>query len=94
MGTLVIGALLLCALYGLACAIWPYAACGRCEGAGKIRSPGGKAWRACPRCHRTGERLRWGRRLFGSPRRGPAALSPQLPLQRHDRRERRAHENC
>lgn len=36
--------------YVTACWLWPYAACSRCSGAGKRRSPSGKAWRPCRRC--------------------------------------------
>jgi hypothetical protein len=49
---------------GVACRWWPYTACRRCSGAGKLRSPSGRAWRACPRCKGTGARLRTGRRLL------------------------------
>jgi hypothetical protein len=58
-------------LYTGACAIWPFADCARCHGNnGKRRSPGGKAWRDCPRCKGTGARLRAGRRLYNMLR-GP-----------------------
>jgi hypothetical protein len=50
--------------YALTCRIWPYAACRRCGGAGKLRSPFGDAWRRCPRCKATGARLRLGRRVW------------------------------
>lgn len=50
-------------LYALACRIWPFAACRRCTGSGKRRSPSGKAWRDCPRCKGTGKRLRIGWRI-------------------------------
>ncbi|WP_198950101.1 hypothetical protein [Kineosporia sp. A_224] len=50
--------------YALACAVWPFAACGRCDGTGKRRSPSGKAFRACPRCKGTARRLRTGRRFW------------------------------
>lgn len=49
--------------YLVACAVWPYANCIRCHGAGKFRSPTGKAWRNCPRCKGTGRRVRIGRRI-------------------------------
>ncbi|MGW7684867.1 hypothetical protein ACWGID_29275 [Kribbella sp. NPDC054772] len=61
---LVIAALILTGLYLLACAIWPYANCARCNGAGKSRSPSGKKFRNCPRCKGTGRRKRIGRRLL------------------------------
>jgi hypothetical protein len=51
-------------VYGVACAIWPFGACLRCGGDGKLRSPSGKAWRRCKRCKGTGTRLRIGRRIL------------------------------
>ncbi|MFC7622462.1 hypothetical protein [Microlunatus sp. GCM10028923] len=51
------------ALYGLACWIWPFSACRRCDGSGKRRSPSGRAWRDCGRCKGTGKRLRLGWRI-------------------------------
>lgn len=50
--------------YAAACAFWPFAACGRCKGAGKLRSPSGRAFRLCPRCKASGRRLRFGRRVY------------------------------
>jgi len=50
--------------YVIACAVWPFAACRRCEGAGKLKSPTGRAFRLCRRCKATGRRIRTGRRLF------------------------------
>ena len=58
---LALGALL---LYLAACAWWPYAACRRCHGTGRHRSPSGKAWRPCRRCKGSGRRVRIGRRLW------------------------------
>lgn len=57
-------ALLWAAGYVGACAIWPFAKCGRCKGDGKHRSPSGKAWRRCRRCKGTGTRIRVGRRIW------------------------------
>jgi Zn finger protein HypA/HybF involved in hydrogenase expression len=54
----------LIAAYLLVCWIWPYAACGRCEG-GKKRSPSEKYWRICGRCEGKGRRIRTGRYLLG-----------------------------
>ena len=45
--------------YLIGCA-WPYRACRRCHGAGKLRSPSGKAWRRCPCCKASGTRIRTG----------------------------------
>lgn len=50
--------------YLLTCAWWPLAACFRCRGDGKLRSPTGKSWRRCTRCKGSGERLRVGRLLW------------------------------
>ena len=50
--------------YVVACAVWPFAACRKCGGAGRHRSPSGRAWRYCHRCHGTGARLRTGRRIW------------------------------
>jgi hypothetical protein len=50
--------------YIAACAIWPFAACRKCSGAGRRRSPSGRAWRYCHRCDGTGARLRVGRRVW------------------------------
>lgn len=36
--------------YAIACIVWPYAACRKCEGAGNFRSPSKKYWRPCSRC--------------------------------------------
>ena len=65
---LVTTVLVLGGCYALACLFWPHAACGRCEGDGKIRSPGGKAWRRCPRCKGSGWRQRWGAALWSRNR--------------------------
>jgi hypothetical protein len=50
--------------YVLTCWIWPYAACGRCDGSGEHSSPSGTAYRPCRRCKGSGRRLRLGRRLW------------------------------
>lgn len=50
--------------YAAACWIWPFTACRKCDGAGKHRSPSGKAWRKCRRCAGSGTRIRLGRKLF------------------------------
>lgn len=57
-------ALLGAAAYAIACGIWPFKACRRCDGASKLRSPSGHAWRPCPRCKGSGRRLRTGRRVW------------------------------
>lgn len=50
--------------YVAACAVWPFAACPRCKGTGKRRSPSGKAFRTCPTCKGASRRLRTGRRVW------------------------------
>jgi len=52
------------AVYWVACLLWPFASCVKCNGDGKTRSPSGKAWRECRRCGGTGRRLRWGRHVI------------------------------
>ncbi|GAA4377340.1 hypothetical protein GCM10023088_37070 [Actinomadura verrucosospora] len=50
--------------YLLHCVIWPYRACRKCDGAGRFRSPSGRAWRYCNRCGGRGAQLRAGRRIW------------------------------
>lgn len=50
--------------YVVACRIWSYSACRRCEGQPHFRTSSGKAWRKCPRCKGTGERIRLGRKIW------------------------------
>lgn len=47
--------------YAVAAWIWPFTACRKCHGDGKLRSPSGRNWRRCKRCGGTGRRLRLGR---------------------------------
>ena len=61
---LALAAVLLTLGYLLVCRVWPYAACLRCGGDGKLRSPSGRTWRRCRRCGGSGERLRIGRRVI------------------------------
>lgn len=68
-GWLVLAGLVLVVGYVLACWLWPFAACLRCRGDGKRRSPSGRAWRICPRCGGTGARVRVGRQLVTAFRR-------------------------
>lgn len=50
--------------YAVACAIWPFKPCTRCDGRGKFPSPSGRSWRYCRRCSGTGAKLRAGRRIY------------------------------
>jgi hypothetical protein len=50
--------------YVVACAVWPFRACRHCGGAGKSRSPTGRAFHHCRHCNGSGAQLRTGRRLF------------------------------
>jgi hypothetical protein len=61
---LILPALAVTFCYVVACLVWPFAACRKCGGAGRHRSPSGRAWRYCHRCHGTGARLRTGRRIY------------------------------
>ncbi|MEW2357897.1 hypothetical protein [Spirillospora sp. NPDC029432] len=61
---LLVIALLALAGYAIACALWPFRACTRCDGTGKFRSPSGRAWRYCGRCSGKGAQLRLGRRIW------------------------------
>lgn len=59
-----LGAVVWAVGYFVACRIWPFAACLRCSGSGRRRSPSGRAWRPCRRCKGSGTRLRTGRRVW------------------------------
>ncbi len=61
---LFIAGLVWLACYTFACWFWPFAACKKCDGQGRFKSPSGRAWRRCPRCKGTATRLRTGRRIF------------------------------
>ncbi|WP_327008112.1 hypothetical protein OHA72_13055 [Dactylosporangium sp. NBC_01737] len=51
--------------YLLACAVFPFGACRRCKGDGKLRNPfSRRMFRLCPRCDGTGRRVRIGRRIY------------------------------
>lgn len=65
---LVVLAVLFVGWYVLACAVWPFTACGRCKGRGKLFEPGNrkKTGRRCPRCKGTTQRLRIGRRIYNA----------------------------
>ena len=66
---LVLVLLVVTAGYGLSCWLWPFTACRRCYGTGRLRSPIGRVFRHCPRCDGTGQRLRAGRHLVNTARR-------------------------
>ncbi|MFI5935769.1 hypothetical protein [Actinoplanes sp. NPDC051494] len=50
--------------YAVACWIWPFKNCRKCDGLGKKRSPSGRAFRLCRRCSGTGRRMRAGRWIY------------------------------
>jgi hypothetical protein len=50
--------------YVVACRIWPFTGCRKCDGRGQFRSPSGRAWRHCRRCKGSGSRVRTGRRIW------------------------------
>lgn len=56
-------ALILAIGYAIACWLWPYGFCRRCDGSGKRMSPSGRHFRLCRRCKGTARRLRIGRRI-------------------------------
>lgn len=66
---LVVTALVFTLGYIATCAVWPFKACRRCHGSGKLRSPLIKAIRLCPLCGATGLRIRIGRHLWNRFRR-------------------------
>jgi hypothetical protein len=61
---LVVVAGLLVVGYFLACAAYPFGKCRRCDGIGRLHSPGRAHWRDCKRCAGTGARVRIGRRVY------------------------------
>lgn len=61
---LILAALAVTLGYAVACWIWPFKSCPRCDGTGKKRSPSGRAFRLCRRCTGTGRRLRAGRWIY------------------------------
>lgn len=63
-GLLILALLAVTVCYLAACAVWPFRACRHCAGAGKARSPTGRAWHHCRHCHGSGAQLRAGRRLY------------------------------
>ena len=63
-GALTLLAILAAGGYLVAAAVWPFTAHRRCNGTGKLRSPGGRAWRTCRGCKGTGRKLRSGRRVY------------------------------
>jgi hypothetical protein len=51
-------------VYAVACALWPFTACDRCDGSGRRRSPSGRNYGRCRKCKGRGEQLRLGRRVM------------------------------
>lgn len=58
---LVAAAVVWLAGYLVACWIWPFRNCRKCDGTARVKSPSGKAFRRCRKCKATGRRLRFGR---------------------------------
>jgi hypothetical protein len=50
--------------YLLTCLVWPFGKCRRCKGAGKFKSPFGRAYRYCGKCDGSGLRVRLGRHVI------------------------------
>ncbi len=63
-GSFVFLALVAVAAYAVHCLVWPFRACRKCGGAGRFRSPSGRAWRYCDRCGGRAAQVRLGRRLW------------------------------
>lgn len=63
-GLLVVAGLGWAAVHLISCIIWPFRACRKCQGAGRFRSPSGRAWRYCTTCRGRGAQLRAGRRIW------------------------------
>lgn len=83
LGPIVLIGLFVTISYIATCAVWPFKACRRCHGSGKLRSPLVKAIRLCPRCEATGLRIRIGRHVWNRLRR----------VRRANNRNRTAHRN-
>jgi hypothetical protein len=64
---LVLVALIVTLGYALTCAVWPFRACRRCQGTGRLHGPL-RGIRLCRRCTGTGLRLRLGRRIWNHAR--------------------------
>ena len=54
--------------YLFTCLVWPFGRCRRCKGAGKFKSPLGKAYRHCGKCDGSGLRVRLGRHVINHMR--------------------------
>ena len=63
-GSFVLLALVAVVAYVAHCLVWPFRACRKCGGAGRFRSPSGRAWRYCDRCGGRAAQVRLGRRLW------------------------------
>lgn len=73
MGTLsaiaIAAALVWALVYAGSCWWFPFKACSRCKGTGRISREDRKVHRLCRRCASTGRRLRAGRRVWNYARR-------------------------
>jgi hypothetical protein len=63
-GLIVLALLAVTVCYVAACAVWPFRSCHHCGGAGKSRSPTGRAFHHCRHCNGSGAQLRTGRRIY------------------------------
>jgi hypothetical protein len=52
------------AVYVGHCRFRPFADCRKCDGRGKFRSRTGRSWRRCRRCKGSGDRIRYGRKMW------------------------------
>lgn len=60
----IVGGLVWSCGYVAHCRFRPYAACRKCDRRGRFSSRSGRSWRRCPRCKGSGERVRFGRRVW------------------------------
>ncbi len=58
------GGMLWVAGYAVACWLWPFTKCKKCDGSGRRKSPSGKNWGPCRRCKGKASRIRTGRKIF------------------------------
>jgi hypothetical protein len=78
--TLILTVLAVTVGYGITCWVWPFRACRKCHGSGRLHAPRrlgmGRGIRQCRRCDATGLRLRTGRRIHSLIRRLRADIRP------------------
>ncbi|TDC96019.1 hypothetical protein E1285_06250 [Actinomadura sp. 7K507] len=63
-GSFVLFVIVAAVAYVVHCLVWPFRACRKCGGAGRFRSPSGRAWRYCDQCGGRAAQVRLGRRAW------------------------------